>query len=41
MSMNELPKKLLAADEPAPVTVYNADGESPFIRQLRGIGLLR
>ena len=29
--MNELPKKLLAADEPAPVTVYNADGESPFL----------
>ena len=25
-----LPKKLLAADEPAPVMVYNADGESPF-----------
>jgi predicted N-formylglutamate amidohydrolase len=29
--MNELPKKLLAADEPAPVTVYNADGVSPFV----------
>ena len=29
--MNELPKKLLAANEPAPVTVYNADGESPFV----------
>ena len=29
--MNELPKKLLAADEPAPVTVYNADGKSPFV----------
>jgi len=29
--MNELPKKLLAADEPAPVMVYNADGESPFV----------
>jgi predicted N-formylglutamate amidohydrolase len=29
--MNELPKKLLAADELAPVTVYNADGESPFV----------
>ena len=29
--MNALPKKLLAADEPAPVTVYNADGESPFV----------
>jgi hypothetical protein len=29
--MNELSKKLLAADEPAPVTVYNADGESPFV----------
>ena len=24
--MNELPEKLLAADEPATVTVYNADG---------------
>jgi predicted N-formylglutamate amidohydrolase len=29
--MNELPKRLLAADEPAPVTVYNADRESPFV----------
>ena len=29
--MNELPKKLLAANEPAPVTVYNADGESSFV----------
>ena len=29
--MNELPKKLLAADEPGPVTVYNADGKSPFV----------
>src|SRR5947209_700906 len=29
--MNELPKKLLAADEPAPVLVCNADGESPFV----------
>ena len=29
--MNELPKELLAADEPAPVTVYNAKGESPFL----------
>src|SRR5260370_26680895 len=29
--MNELPKKLLGADEPAPVMVYNADGESPFV----------
>ena len=24
-------KKLLAADEPAPVTVYNAEGKSPFL----------
>jgi predicted N-formylglutamate amidohydrolase len=29
--MNELPRKLLAVVEPAPVTVYNADGESPFV----------
>jgi predicted N-formylglutamate amidohydrolase len=29
--MNELLKNLLAADEPAPVTVYNADGKSPFL----------
>ena len=29
--MDELPKKLLAADEPAPVMVYNADGESLFV----------
>ncbi|HEV2978122.1 MAG TPA: N-formylglutamate amidohydrolase [Casimicrobiaceae bacterium] len=29
--MNELPKKLLAADEPAPVSVYNDGGKSPFL----------
>ena len=29
--MNEIPKSLLAADEPAPVTVYNAAGASPFL----------
>ena len=29
--MNELTKKLLAADEPWPVTVYNADAASPFV----------
>src|SRR6266567_1587417 len=29
--MNELPKKLLAADEPAPVLVYNEGGKSPFL----------
>ncbi|HEX3938034.1 MAG TPA: N-formylglutamate amidohydrolase [Xanthobacteraceae bacterium] len=29
--MNELIKTLLAADEPRPVTVYNADGTSPFL----------
>ena len=29
--MNRLPKKLLAADEPAPVTVDNAGGKSPFV----------
>ena len=26
-----MPESLLAADEPAPVTVYNADGRSPFL----------
>src|ERR1700730_984545 len=29
--MNILPKKLLAADEPASVTVDNAGGKSPFV----------
>jgi predicted N-formylglutamate amidohydrolase len=29
--MDRLPKKLLAADEPSPVTVHNADGKSPFL----------
>jgi predicted N-formylglutamate amidohydrolase len=29
--MNESPKALLAVDEPAPVTVYNANGPSPFL----------
>ncbi len=29
--MNELMTKLLAADEPRPVTVYNADAASPFL----------
>jgi len=29
--MNVLPKKLLAADEPAPVSVYNDGGKSPFL----------
>ena len=29
--MNELTKTLLAADEPRPVTVYNADATSPFL----------
>jgi predicted N-formylglutamate amidohydrolase len=29
--MNELTKTLLAADEPGPVTVYDADGKSPFL----------
>jgi predicted N-formylglutamate amidohydrolase len=43
-------KGLLAADEPAPITVYNADGPSPFLlvadhagnaipRALRGLGI--
>jgi predicted N-formylglutamate amidohydrolase len=31
MSMNGLPRKLLAADEPAPVSVLNADGKSVFL----------
>jgi hypothetical protein len=26
-----LPKKLLAVDEPAPVSVYNEGGKSPFL----------
>ena len=29
--MNELSDKLLAADDPAPVSVYNAGGKSPFL----------
>jgi len=29
--MNELPDSLLAADEPAPVTVHNENGRSPFL----------
>jgi predicted N-formylglutamate amidohydrolase len=29
--MNETPDKLLAADEPAPVTVHNENGRSPFL----------
>ena len=29
--MNSVPKKLLAADEPAPVSVHNADGKSPLL----------
>ncbi len=29
--MNEMPESLLAADEPAPVTVHNANGRSPFL----------
>ena len=29
--MNEVTEKLLAADEPRPVTVYNADAASPFL----------
>src|SRR5258707_13148512 len=29
--MNEIPDSLLAADEPAPVTVYNEDGRSQFL----------
>jgi predicted N-formylglutamate amidohydrolase len=48
--MSGVPKRLLAIDEPAPVTVYNADGHSPFLlvadhagnaipRTLRGLGV--
>src|SRR6478672_9691702 len=29
--MNEMPDSLLAADEPAPVTVHNENGSSPFL----------
>ncbi len=29
--MNEMPESLLAADEPAAVTVYNENGRSPFL----------
>jgi predicted N-formylglutamate amidohydrolase len=29
--MNEMPESLLAVDEPAPVTVHNANGRSPFL----------
>jgi predicted N-formylglutamate amidohydrolase len=29
--MNETPDNLLAADEPAPVTVHNENGSSPFV----------
>ncbi len=29
--MNEMPQRLLAADEPAPVTVHNESGASPFL----------
>ena len=29
--MNDLPDRLLAADEPAPVTVHNENGRSPFL----------
>src|SRR5712671_4012710 len=29
--MNEMPDSLLAADELAPVTVYNENGRSPFL----------
>ena len=29
--MSVLPKKLLAVDEPAPVSVYNEGGKSPFL----------
>src|SRR5208282_913804 len=29
--MNEIPDSLLAADEPAPVTVYNENGASPIL----------
>src|SRR6478752_10800130 len=29
--MNDVPDSLLAADEPAPVTVHNENGSSPFL----------
>src|ERR1700746_1917151 len=29
--MNEMPDSLLAVDEPAPVTVHNENGQSPFL----------
>src|SRR5260221_14407202 len=29
--MTEMPESLLAVDEPAPVTVYNENGRSPFL----------
>jgi predicted N-formylglutamate amidohydrolase len=29
--MNEMPDKLLAVDEPAPVTIYNVDGPASFL----------
>src|SRR3974390_1463736 len=29
--MNEMPYSLLAADEPAPITVHNGNGLSPFL----------
>src|SRR5260370_9908186 len=29
--MNDMPDRLLAADEPAPVTVHNENGASPFL----------
>ena len=48
--MNEMSDSLLAADEPAPVTVHNENGVSPFLivadhggnvipRALRGLGV--
>ena len=48
--MNEMSDSLLAADEPAPVTVHNENGLSPFLivadhggnvipRSLRGLGV--
>jgi predicted N-formylglutamate amidohydrolase len=48
--MNEMSDSLLAADEPAPVTVHNENGLSPFLivadhvgnfmpRALRGLGV--
>src|SRR6201997_5530681 len=30
-AMNDLPEKLLAVDEPMPVSVYNPGGRSPFL----------